>query len=231
MLEEYKLITHRGLHEDGAPENSLLAFSKSAQSNYAIELDVHATKDGHVVVFHDYNLKRMTGVDKIVEESTLEEIKELYLDNTAEKIPTLMETLACINGKVPLLIEMKNERFPGLLEKKLLEILKDYDGKYMVQSFNMLSVRWFKKNAPNILRGKLATKTKRNLAYKIDNIIAYIIAKPDFVSYRFEDISERLIKICKTFKLDLICWTVRSKEDYIKASKFCSGIIFENFKI
>ncbi|MFG1514500.1 glycerophosphodiester phosphodiesterase family protein, partial [Halobacteriovorax sp. ZH3_bin.1] len=54
-------IAHRGLHDDKKPENTMAAFKAAIKHNYAIELDVHLSSDGHVVVFHDETLERLTG--------------------------------------------------------------------------------------------------------------------------------------------------------------------------
>src|SRR5690554_5681004 len=105
-------IAHRGFHdiEAGVPENSLLA------ARYAIELDVLNTADNQVVVFHDYNLKRMTGLDRKVKDLTWEEVKDLKLLGTDQGIPLFTDFLAEIRGRVPLLIEVKNEGSVGPLE-------------------------------------------------------------------------------------------------------------------
>lgn len=104
------LIAHRGLHDinNGIVENSLEAFDLAVQKKYIIELDVQILKDNNIVVFHDNNLHRLTGVNKNISEVTYEEIKDLKLRNTNSYIPKLEEVLNFINGRVPILIEIKN---------------------------------------------------------------------------------------------------------------------------
>lgn len=70
-------IAHRGLHNEEFPENSMPAYQLAIDNNFNIEIDVHVTKDGHVVVFHDDNLKRVCGIDKLVKDCTLEELKNI----------------------------------------------------------------------------------------------------------------------------------------------------------
>lgn len=104
------LIAHRGLHDvnGGIVENSIESFKLAIDKKYIIELDVHISKDGEIVVFHDDNLNRVTGVNKKISEVTYDEIKKLKLKNTDSYIPTLQEILMLVDGKVPLLIEIKN---------------------------------------------------------------------------------------------------------------------------
>jgi glycerophosphoryl diester phosphodiesterase len=151
-------ITHRGLHdnEKGIPENSMSAFSQSIAAKLPIELDVHLLKDGNIAVFHDDSLKRMTGIDSPIRDQTLSDIRRLRLFNTKESVPTLQEVLELVNGEVPLLIEIKNRDSVGTLERRLLEILKQYHGDYALESFNPFSMLWFKKESPDIDRGQLS---------------------------------------------------------------------------
>ena len=157
-------IAHRGLHDidKGTPENSLAAFAAAVARGYAIENDIHVTADGAVVVFHDNNLKRMCGVDVNIEESTLSELRKYTLLGTNEHIPTLKECLDLVDGRVPLLIEFKSQSFEN--SRKLCEaadeILKDYNGKYFIQSFYPPVLLWYRKNREEIWRGQLSTAFK-----------------------------------------------------------------------
>lgn len=161
------LIAHRGFHNKEIPENSIKAFKRAIKNNYTIEFDIHLLKDNEIIVFHDDNLKRMTKLDKEVKNVTLKEIKKLKLLETKEKIPTLKEVLKLINGKVPIVIELKCDNKAGLLEKELVKLLDDYDGLFCVKSFNPLTVRWFKKNRPNYIRGLLLTSKKNKFIKKL----------------------------------------------------------------
>ena len=147
-IKDYKLIAHRGLYnnKEGIVENTIKAFNKAIEKGYAIELDVQILKDGNLIVFHDDNLLRLTGINKRVYDSTLEYIKSVNLLNTNEKIPTLKETLDVILGKVPLVIEIKSGIFSHNIEKKIYEVLKEYKGKFCIESFNLFNVLWFKNN-------------------------------------------------------------------------------------
>ena len=126
---------HRGLHNETRAENSMSAFRAAVEAGYGIELDVQLSKDGVVTVFHDYSLLRMTGVDKKLNELDFSQLKTLSLDNTEEKIPSLKEVLSLIDGKVPLLVELKGETTDTSLCKKTAELLKEYYGEYCIESF------------------------------------------------------------------------------------------------
>ena len=122
-------IAHRGMFDNiKIPENSIAAFKKALKYNYSIELDVQLTKDNVLVVFHDENLKRMTGIDKLIQDSNYEEIKDLKLLNTKEYIPTLDEVLKLIDNKVLLDIEVKGTKkikeITNILKDKLKEYVK-----------------------------------------------------------------------------------------------------------
>ena len=132
-----KIIAHRGIYNNiNIPENSIPAFKRALKLNYPIELDVNITKDNVLVVFHDNNLLRMTGVNKNINDVTYKEIKELSLLNTKEKIPTLSEVLNLTKGKVMLLIEIKKSNKYKILTNKLINILNNYKCQYIIQSFD-----------------------------------------------------------------------------------------------
>ena len=102
-----KGIAHRGLHNSDLTENGLLAFKNAIDQGFAFELDVHLTLDNKLIVCHDYDLKRTTGKDGIIEEMTLQEIKDKYLLLDGEKVPTLEDVLSLNQEKVPIVVELK----------------------------------------------------------------------------------------------------------------------------
>lgn len=232
-----KPIAHRGLHNDELPENSLGAFQNAIEHGYPIELDVRLTDDEKVVVFHDDSLGRMTGKDGYVSKLSSGELNEYKLLNGEKKpseysIPTLEEVLGIVDGKVPLLIEIKNAGSVGTLEKKTAMLLNDYKGQFAIQSFNPYSVEYFKKHMPDIPRGMLSTYfTKNELKGAIKRRVLKTlkmnkVAKPDFIAYNAEFLPNRYVT--KT-KLPVLAWTVRSNE---KAEQLCTvvnNIIFERF--
>lgn len=237
--KNYKFVAHRGLHNNSdIPENSILAFELAIKNNLPIELDVHLTSDKELVVFHDNSLKRMTGTDKIIEDCKLSELKNMHLNSTSQSIPTLDEVLELVACKVPLLIEIKNESKIGILEDKLINKLANYKGEYILESFNPLSLLWIRKRYNNIVLGQLSTGdySKYNIKFTfvkwvLKNMLLNFLVKPDFISYDYEYLSNKLYAKCKKHDIDLFAWTIKSQNDYKTIKSLCDGIIFENFDI
>lgn len=147
------------------------AFRRAVENGYGIELDLQLSVDGEVMVMHDYNLRRMTGCDKILKELTAAELQKLHLNGTEERVPTLKEVLDIVKGKVPLLIELKGESTDVSLCPKANEILKDYSGKYIIESFNPLMLNWYRKNRPDVVRGILITNICNEKKYTPSNFV------------------------------------------------------------
>jgi len=230
-------IAHRGFHDDkaGVPENSLLAAQKAAERGYAIELDVLATADGKVVVFHDYNLKRMTGLDQKVKDTTWEQLKDLRLLDSDQGIPLFSDFLAQVAGKVPLLVEVKNEGSVGQLEQAVIDALRGYSGKFAVQSFNPFVVQYFGKHAPEFTRGQLASNFKgEGLAwwkkFLLKNLLLNFISQPEFVAYDYGKLPNWFAHRLRQKGLYLLTWTVRDWEEYNEAIKTFDNVIFEGFE-
>jgi len=234
-----KYIAHRGLHslELWAPENSLEAFRRAVEKGFAIELDIHLTKDYQLAVFHDDNLARMTGLNKNIVEMTMKELKQLRLQGTSEKIPTLLEVLNVVDGKVPLLIEIKNTtKQIGKLEKVLARQMRYYKGFWAVQAFNPLRLNWFSKNMPKIQRGQLVScNNEKNIIKRIfKNFISKpfvwkFISKPNFLAYDLRCISMEVVMLAIQNNCELLTWVAKSQELLKEAEKFSDSIIFEGF--
>ncbi len=229
-----KPIAHRGLWGNGVVENSRTAYQNAANLGYPIEIDLYQTKDGHLVSFHDSTLKRMTGKDGFVWDYTLSELKELRLLDTDETIPTFDEVLSIAEGKSPLLIELKNNP-TELFVEKVVERLKNYKGKFAVQSFNPLYIIKIKKLAPEFIRGILSVKhpwsadaNSKIKRYIVSHMALNFLAKPDFISYDFNGYPLPKRKVKNKLKL---AWTITSKEDYDRIKSLVDNVIYEGFDI
>jgi glycerophosphoryl diester phosphodiesterase len=227
-LLNYNLIAHRGLHNKDIPENSLKAFDLAIKKNYIIELDIHILKDNTIIVFHDDNIKRMTGINRNIKDCTYEEIKKYNLLNTKYKIPKLEDVLKLVDGKVPLIIELKTDVKPDRLEKNVVKLLDDYKGLFCVKSFNILSIKWFKKNRNNYIRGLLVDKNWNNILKIISfKPIINLICKPDFISCNCKLVNDKKIKKFKK-NIPIISWTIKNKTNYIKYKDKYDNLICEN---
>lgn len=217
MNLEDKLIAHRGCYNNLIPENSIASFKRCLYQNIPIELDVHLTKDKKVVVFHDFNLKKMTDLDEEIENLTYEEIKKLKLKNTEERIPLLSEVLELIHNKVPLIIEIKNKKV-GPLENALIKLLDNYDNFY-IQSFLMKSVYYIKKRRPRYKVGVILF-FYRYINYK----------KVDFICCASLGVLSPKIQKFKGKKM-IIIWGIDSKKELEKLKKYGNAYIVNMKKI
>jgi len=229
-------IAHRGYHDiPQAPENSILAAKRAIERGYAIELDVQRTADGRVVVFHDYSLKRMTGLDAKVSCLPWEAIKDLKLLKTEEKIPLFSEFLKEVQGNTPLLIEVKNEGAVGPLEQNVIDALRNYPGEFAIQSFNPFVMQYFYNNVPDYVRGQLSSNFKgEDLAFwkkfLLRNLLLNFLSRPSFIAYQYETLPKWLARRLKHKGLYLLTWTVTSPEDSVLARKLFDNVIFEGYQ-
>ena len=228
------MIAHRGYHniEEGIPENSMKAFKRAVENNLIIELDVHVLKNGEVVVFHDANLKRMTGIDQKIKDFNYNDIKEIKLQGTNEKIPLLKDVLNMVNGRVPIIIELKYDVKCGRLEEEVIKIIKNYNGEYAVKSFNPLSVNYFRKKFPEAIRGQLSSDFKTDKMSKIKKLILSkmvfnFITKPDFISFDIRALPNKKVQKIRKNKL-ILGWTIKNENDLEKAKKYL--LIFPAYK-
>lgn len=230
---------HRGLFDNqtDAPENSLAAFRKAVEAGYGIELDVQLSKDEIPVVFHDKTLKRMCGVDGLVWEYTLEELKSLRLAQSKEQIPTFAEALEVIGGKTPIIVEYKLDRVQTEVCEKTDALLSMYNGEYCIESFHPLAVLWYKKNRPDIVRGQLSKEFWKDKAYKapIYTMMAFLISnvatRPDFIAYNHSDASNLSRRLCKMLGALSVAWTIKSQEDYENAKNKFDLFIFDSCRL
>jgi glycerophosphoryl diester phosphodiesterase len=230
-LFKNRFIAHRGLHSKSIPENSLLAFEKALENNYAIEFDLTITKDEKIVVFHDDNLLRLCNVNKNIEDVTYSFLKGLKLYKSSERIPFFKDVLDLINGKITLIIEIKKHKNIGLLEDNLMKLLNNYYGEYFICSFDKNILTWFKNNNSNLKRGLIFESCPKKFKKynKILFLYKYYKTKPDFISLDYKLLNSSIYEFCEKNSLELITWTIKNKEDYVKIEKKVDGVIFEKF--
>ena len=164
-------LAHRGLHDldKGIVENTLQAFEAACEAGYGMELDIQFTGDGQVVVFHDDDLLRLTGDPRKIWDVPLSELKAMPLAGREDaRIPTFKEVLSAVNGRAPLLIELKNGPHNRQLCEALMAHMKGYPGEYMVESFNPLIVYWFRRHAPQLVRGHRVDGHSHLLAHHVE---------------------------------------------------------------
>lgn len=220
------------------PENSLAAFEEAVRHGYGIELDVQLTADNKLVVFHDNNLKRMCGDPRLLRNLTYEELKDLRLAGTQERIPLFKEVLKLVDGRVPLFVEIKPEGRYFENTRRASAMLKKYKGIYCVQSFNPFVLLWFRKYRPEVLRGQLATDFKKDgdkhqpmLQFLLSDMLFNCFSRPDFISYNHKHSDKLAFRICtRIFSSLSAAWTIQSKEELEAAKKDFEFFIFDSFR-
>ena len=222
-------IAHRGLYNSVAPENSMAAFNRAIERGYPIELDIRLTKDNKVVVIHDSNLKRLANDKRKVEDITYRELAKLKLLGTKEKIPLFNDVLEKVDGDVELLIEIKScENIIKLLEITN-NILKDYKGKYAIQSFDKRVIEWYEVNNIEVIKG-LLVKNQSSLNYinseSIENQKSF--DNIDFISVSLAIIDNQQIQYLRSKGLKVLTWTIKNTKRLDKANKYSDNYIFEN---
>ena len=227
-------FAHRGLHSEdkSIPENSLEAFRLASRAGYGAEMDVHLTRDGQVVVFHDDTLDRMCGVPGRIEDKSYDELKLLKLCGTNQRIPLLTEVLELYAGRGPLIVELKTGSRNRELCEKTYAILSDYPGEVCVESFNPRILRWFRFHAKDIVRGQLATTmsdydgaVSRQTAFMLSHCLLNFISRPQFIAYRigYRPLTVRLSEAMGAMRFG---WTAHNE----RAERGRDGVIFEFYR-
>ena len=229
-----RCFAHRGLHtpDKAVPENSLAAFRRAVENGYGMELDIQLSKDGEVVVFHDDTLNRVCGVDGRVDAYTLQELKEMRLCGSEERIPLFTEVLAAVDGKAPLIVELKSGPRNRELCEKALALLRGYTGDFCIESFDPRIVRWFYKNAPDLLRGQLSgpPHTFDTLpaigGFILGNLLGNLICRPQFIAYDNKP-KPLLVRLACRLGAARVVWTAREEADHARLCSENDAIIFE----
>lgn len=237
-------IAHRGLHDRAKtrPENSCAAVKAAMAQGFGIELDLQLAADGQAVVFHDYQLARMTGQPGTVLEKDAAQLAQMSLAETSETIPTLTEILNLIAGQVPLLLEIKDQDRPmgpdlGRLEHAVAQALVPYSGPVAVMSFNPHSIEAFGRLAPGLPLGLTAEAPKwyswppqsRKNRNTLRQIPDYERLGCSFVSQNHKDLNSPRIAALKSKGAAILCWTVRSPAQEATARQWADNVTFEGY--
>ncbi len=238
-IEEYKsaLYAHRGLHGDGVAENSMTAFRNAVQRGYGIELDIRLSKDGKLVVFHDDTLERVTKTQGRVDEYTAEELSRINLSDTTDTVPLFSDVLELVNGRVPLLVEIKEDAGKYGVSDAAAEMLKLYTGPYIIESFNPMSLANIAKKLPKVPRGILSQnyyvdeRYRKPLYFILGALLLNRVCKPSFIAYNHSHYTSLSLRIARRlFGAVTFAWTVKSREEEASARAHgFDGIIFEGY--
>ncbi len=235
---EQKLFAHRGLHnnESDAPENSMKAFAKAVAAGYGIELDVQLTKDDIPVVFHDYTLKRICDEEGKICDYTFEELQNFHLKDTEERIPLLADVLKLVNGKVPLIVEIKIEYTDTKVCALADELLQKYAGVYCVESFNPLALIWYRNHHKSIMRGQLSMVYLKDgvhhgpLFWLLQNLMLNFLTRPDFIAFDCLNSNTLSRRLCRRlYGNKMAAWTVKTQKQLEEIYGQYDVFIFDSF--
>lgn len=241
------LYAHRGLHDNqsDAPENSLKAFQKAVDAGYGIEMDVQLSRDNVPVVFHDFTLRRMARgkdgkpVEGKVADYTLEELQSFHLADSKETIPTFRDFLELVDGRVPLIIELKIENADK--DPKVCplvdDMLREYKGIYCIESFNPRGLLWYKRNHPDVARGQLSDEfwksdpSMRGFIYwAMAYLLTNFLTRPDFIAYNHLHEANLSRLLCRSlYHHPAVAWTIKSQQQLEHARGNFDLFIFDSF--
>ena len=221
---------HRGLHHDGVPENSLAAAEGAIAAGMGIECDIQRSRDDHPMVFHDWDLARLTGEAGDTEDRAADALEELSLLGTDQHPVRLATFLASVAGRVPLLIEVKS--LPGYdVEWTCASVgwlLDTYSGAVAVMSFDPRVPMWFADNAPTIVRGLVGTDSFENGFEGVwRDPMALAEAQPDFLAIDVRDLERPEAAAWRAQNRPLLTWTVRSAETRVTGLAHADALIAE----
>ncbi|SMX39953.1 glycerophosphodiester phosphodiesterase family protein [Octadecabacter ascidiaceicola] len=236
-------FAHRALHDATMAENSIGAIRIAVAAGYGIEIDIQPSKDGVPMVFHDYDLGRLTRQAGPVAMRTAAELGKISLSGGGGCIPTLLQVLKAVSGRVPLLIEIKDQDGAlgpnvGDLENAVCEDLKGYGGDVALMSFNPHSVAACRKFAPDLPRGittcPYPAEDWPTVPAKVRDALNEI---PDFdrvgacfISHQQDDLNSPHVAVLKERGVPIFCWTVRSAEVEARAREIADNITFEGYR-
>jgi len=236
-------IAHRALHDksDNRPENSRAAICAAIEAGYGIEIDLQLTSDNRAMVFHDYDLARLTGQSGPIRQITAAQASGTSLLHADDGIPTLDEVLEMVAGRVPLLIEFKDQDGAmgtdvGPLEEDAVRALHAYDGPVALMSYNPNSVAALGRLAPHLPRGLVTCSYQPEIELLPQDVCDHLRDIPDFdrvgasfISHEVEDLTRPRVAELKGRGVPILCWTVRSPEQEAEARQIADNVTFEGY--
>lgn len=240
MIRLAEHYAHRGFHnKPDIPENSMAAFRRAVECGFPSEFDVHLIADGSLVIFHDNDLERETGVAGKIEGLTIEELRELRLEGTDERIPLFDEVLDLYEETgLPLLIELKAAGGNhSALAEAVCSRLDRYSGDYVIESFDPRALLAVRRLRPDTVIGQLSQNFfvhKEGLplyqSAVLTNMLLNRLIKPEFIAYRYTDRRNRALRKAVDRKgVPEVSWTIQSPDEYREATDAGCIPVFEGF--
>ena len=234
-------IAHRGLHGEGRSENSTAAFAAAIERGYAIELDIQMSSDGEAMVFHDYELSRLTVERGPTRQRSAAELGAMTLAD-GSNVPTLTEVLKQVSGQVGVLVEIKDQDGAmgadiGPLEARVAEILNEYRGPVAVMSLNPHAIYHMQRLSPDVPRGITTCRFSekdwpflpRKRAEELVDIPDFEPTESSFISHHFHSLDLPSVNRIRQGGDPVLSWTIKSEDDEHKARRLADNITFEGY--
>lgn len=225
---------HRGLHGPKAsgrmPENSLAAAEAAIAAGMGIECDIQRSADDQPMVFHDWELERLTGTVKATEVLDADSLETLKLLGTDQHPVRLAKFLDRVAARVPLLIEIKSKRSYNvqLTCRYVSRLIENYSGPYAVMSFDPFVARWFRRHAPQVCAGLVMREDDHGDTQTLwRRKLALWIAKPDFLAYHVAALPNSWVAGLRAKGLPVLTWTVNSPETRARGLAHADALIAE----
>jgi glycerophosphoryl diester phosphodiesterase len=236
-------IAHRGLHDEarGIIENTGSSVEAAIAKGYAVEVDLQCAAHGVPIVFHDRTLDRLTAENGAVADRDAAALRDIPLRNSKDCILSLEGLLGLVDGRVPLLIEVKST-WSGdhAYEHNIAAALAAYKGHVALMSFDPECVAAFRRVAPSLPRGLIAERFEdkhywpdlsAGQRFAMRHLLTAAIARPHFIAYDIRALPALAPGIARDiFRLPLLTWTVRSEADKANAQLFADAMIFEGIE-
>ena len=234
-------VAHRGLHGNGRSENSVAAFAAAIAKGYGIELDIQMSADGEAMVFHDYELSRLTHEKGPTRQRTAAELGTMTLAD-GSNIPTLRDVLKQVSWQVGVLVEIKDRDGAmgpdiGPLEARVAKILNEYRGPVAVMSLNPHAVYHMQRLAPDVPRGLTTCSFSaenwplipRKRADELIEIPDFEATGACFISHHFKSLELPAVNRIRQGGDPVLSWTIRSEDEAHEARRLADNITFEGF--
>lgn len=229
-------IAHRGLFDAsiGIPENSLMAFRRAVERDIPVELDVQLANDGTLVVLHDSTLERMTGAQLHISQISRVDLGRLSLRDSGEPVPTLEQALEVIDGRIPVVIDVRRWRSEASprLERAVTAGIQDYLGPVALQSFDPLAVYRLQRMISDRPVGQISGSLRAASWWAAmigRTMVTNLVTSPDFIAYEFEMLPSRYATFWQRRGIPLLAWTVTSAETEARAACVADNFYFDGY--
>jgi glycerophosphoryl diester phosphodiesterase len=239
-LDQISGYAHRGLHNPlfSVVENSATAIRMAVDAGVGIEIDVQMSSDRIPMVFHDETLFRLTGEDGRLSFMKAKELEKVSYSVGTDHIIPLEDCLSLVDGKVPLLIEVKSHwtELPEM-EQGLIDVLKSYDGSHGLMSFDPSIIERLKNlgspsplglvtaQCPSKDWPGITEEQRQSGTLQFEKARELVI---DFIAHEIGDIhNPYLSKLIQDLKIPMMSWTVKSSAMLQSANEMNAIPIFE----